>query len=157
VPRDDKMRFGYIFLYHLVLPFIDSYWLTFIYIVKMKEKEEVAVDQILEQQVQWLAENLYDERFFHFYESCSLESIRNAITRFREMGVLTRCEKWEKRKKKVLYMVSEEYYKEDKKLSDLYEKIIFFKPDYKSVNLPKMQSELRRMMSTGVVQLQGRL
>jgi len=42
----------------------------------------------LYRKIQWLAETLYDEGYLKFYESCMLESIKNAIKTYTIMGVL---------------------------------------------------------------------
>jgi hypothetical protein len=37
-----------------------------------------------------MAETLHDAGLFKFYESCMLESIKNAVLKFTHMGVLTK-------------------------------------------------------------------
>ena len=40
-------------------------------------------------QVQWLAESLYEERMLEFYESCSQDTIKNALGMFKQFEILS--------------------------------------------------------------------
>lgn len=77
------------FLSSLIWPYIDSYWITGFYLCSVKApiKTEKLVCQI-----QWFADNMYQERVITTYESCSLETIGNALKTFTIWGVLVKSE-----------------------------------------------------------------
>ncbi len=64
--------------------------------------------------IQWLAETLYDEGYVQFYESCMLESIKNAIHKYTLMGVLERVEVKKKRGTPEVYYVISTNFKDAK-------------------------------------------
>lgn len=57
--------------------------------------------------VQWLSEVLYEEKLLKHYESCNIESIKNAVATFKEFGVL---------KQKSVFLQLSEKYKSDENL-----------------------------------------
>ena len=42
-----------------------------------------------EEYVQWHIESLYEEKVVDHYESCSMETLKNAIKTFEKMGLLS--------------------------------------------------------------------
>jgi len=148
--EDQNAEFGCNFLCHLVLPFIDSYWLTLTYVIQMYTRKESIGGQELEQRVQWFSETLYSEGYFKFFESCSLESIRNAISTFVQMGIIDQVEKKGKKENIIKYSVSQAFQNEEK-LNKVYEELVFFKPYSPYINLPKIQTELRKLLQSDVM------
>jgi hypothetical protein len=73
------------------LPFIESYWLTVVYLIQ--NKDQILAEDTLYGRIQWLAENLYEEGQCKYYEACSLESITNAVRKLNKIGFLTRTER----------------------------------------------------------------
>ena len=63
---DDSIRmtkngkFPLKFFSSLILPFVESYWVTLSFVKQMQPKVDL-LQQDIEQRVQWLAETLYDE------------------------------------------------------------------------------------------------
>ena len=72
------------FLCSLIWPIVESYWLTCVYMFTLKEnKKHVVVLSLLPQHIQWFGENLFDERIVEYYESCSLDTIKSSIEKFK--------------------------------------------------------------------------
>ena len=70
------------YLCGLLWPFLESYWISSVFLFSLKPKDTpLSLNQFL-QQVQWFAESMYEERIIEFYESCSQETIKNAINSF---------------------------------------------------------------------------
>lgn len=92
---DDSIRmtkngkFPLKFFSSLILPFVESYWVTLSFVKQMQPKVDL-LQQDIEQRVQWLAETLYDEGFLIYYDSCSLEPIGNAVQRYSSLRLLTK-------------------------------------------------------------------
>jgi hypothetical protein len=70
----------------LLLPFIESYWITLVYLIEHKSQEQN--EETLPGRIQWLAENLYEEGQCKYYEACSLESITNAVRKLSKIGFI---------------------------------------------------------------------
>lgn len=76
------------FLCALCWPFIDSYYATGLLLHTLEGPVEES--QVLHR-TQWLATTLYHESIICFYESCSSDTLRNALTTFQEeFGVACR-------------------------------------------------------------------
>jgi hypothetical protein len=75
-----------------------------------------------------------------------LESIKNAVKKYTMMGVL---EKMAVKKRAgqldVYYVITSEYH-DEKKIRELYEKVVFFFPYSPTMHLPKMQAEIRKLL-----------
>lgn len=79
------------FFSSLLLPFVESYWVTLSFI-KLLPVAEVHTAEILEQRVQSLAETMFNEGFIIFYESCNRESIGNAMQKFVQLKLINQKE-----------------------------------------------------------------
>ncbi len=83
-----------LFVSSLIWPMIDSYYATLLFTLSMAiGKEGTGASNYVEaahivKRVQWLSEALYEERVLRLYEACNIESIKNAVATFKEMGVL---------------------------------------------------------------------
>lgn len=66
------------FLCALFWPFIDSYFVAAMTLASLQPSLEME-QSILLQRTQWLATTLYHESMLCFYESCSLETLSNAL------------------------------------------------------------------------------
>eukprot|EP00742_Colponemidia_sp_Colp-10_P010413 GILJ01011431.1.p1 GENE.GILJ01011431.1~~GILJ01011431.1.p1 ORF type:complete len:1177 (+),score=214.25 GILJ01011431.1:40-3570(+) len=77
------------FLCALLWPFIDAYWVSPLYLFSY-ESDRRLTDVKLVQQIQWFADSLHDERILLHYESCSQETIKNALVTLESMGVVKR-------------------------------------------------------------------
>lgn len=72
----------------LIWPFIDSYWVTITSLFALRRPAGAVTRDDLLKRVQWLAETMYHERLIGFYESCSLETLQNAVAQLHTWGVL---------------------------------------------------------------------
>lgn len=77
------------YLNSLIWPFIDTYWLTFEFILSLAPSKFVQQGLIFTK-VQALATAMYKEGVISFYESCSQEIIKNAIATFDADGVIAK-------------------------------------------------------------------
>lgn len=132
------------FLNSLIWPFVDTYWVTFVYIFSLIPSKFVQEGKMYEK-VQWFAESLYEDQIISYYESCSLEIIKNATTKFYNDGIILK-QKLETisdgTKDPFVYTLNDEYNDEDK-MQRFYEKISF----YKKTTLAKM-SEITNIRKT---------
>lgn len=116
VPPRSELQFS--MLCTFVWPFVDSYWVAVLALAAMPrhpltagahhadtsrghaERGPAPVDgdasgmyvaskQLLHH-MQWLAETMYYDKMIRFYESCSMETLNNALSRLVDMGVLER-------------------------------------------------------------------
>lgn len=71
----------------LIWPFIDSYWVAVTSLFALRPQCEVTSEDLLKR-LQWLAETMYHEGLICFYESCSRETLQNALTLLERWGVL---------------------------------------------------------------------
>lgn len=60
-PKDVNQQNANSFLCHLLLPYIESYWLTLTYLTCIETKHQVILESDLYGKVQWLGETLYDD------------------------------------------------------------------------------------------------
>lgn len=69
----------------LLWPLIECFWISTLYLISMKysiNKTHTVDLEKLKEYIQWYAESLYEEKIVEYYESCSLETIKNAIKTF---------------------------------------------------------------------------
>ena len=153
--EDDRVRvassaegtFAITFLSSLLWPFIDSYWMTFVFISSLLPTNFID-EAKMQQKVQWFAETMYQERVVSFYESCSLDTINNAILKFKQWGLLVLEERIgrEGKQKKMSYHLNDEWVSgedEEAKLQAMYDELTFFKKK-SFVNLPNIRTEIRK-------------
>ncbi|RLN74123.1 hypothetical protein BBO99_00009090 [Phytophthora kernoviae] len=72
----------------LMWPFIDSYWVAVTSLFALRPDGEVATEDLLKR-LQWLAETMYHEKLISFYESCSRETLQNALALLEHWDVLS--------------------------------------------------------------------
>lgn len=77
------------YLNSLIWPFIDTYWITFVFIFSLVPSKFVQESKIFEK-IQWFAETLYEDQIVSFYESCSQEIIKNAVNTFYTDGIIVK-------------------------------------------------------------------
>lgn len=110
-----------LFVSSLIWPMIDSYYATLLFTLSMAiGKDGTGASNYVEaahivKRVQWLSEALYEEKVLRLYESCNIESIKNAVATFKEMGVLVQ--------KSVLLMLSDKYRNDETLLTNLIEQV----------------------------------
>ncbi|KAI9905802.1 hypothetical protein PsorP6_014334 [Peronosclerospora sorghi] len=72
----------------LLWPFIDSYWVAVMSLFALRPRgQEVTRDDLITR-LQWLTETMYHEKVISFYESCSRETLQNALTLLEHWHVL---------------------------------------------------------------------
>lgn len=77
------------FFCSLLWSIVDTYWGTLTFCSAFHQRQAIQIEK-LQQSIQWFIENMYEERTITFYESCSQESISNALTSFEQKGILKR-------------------------------------------------------------------
>lgn len=116
------------FLNSLIWPFVDTYWVTFVFIFSLVPSKFVTEGKMYEK-TQWFAESLYEDQVISFYESCSQEIIKNAVAKFYSDGIIV------KRKLETIsdgtkdpnvYTLSDDFNDEDT-MQKFYDKISFFR------------------------------
>ena len=69
-------------------PYVSSYWVSAVYLFSMRNRTNQTAMKRLIQEVQWFAESMFDERIIEFYESCSLDTLKNALNSFKVLFYL---------------------------------------------------------------------
>ena len=72
----------------MIWPFIDSYWVAVMSLFALHPPNNCITHGELTQRMMWLAETLYHESVIAYYESCSIETLNNAIGTLRKMHVV---------------------------------------------------------------------
>jgi hypothetical protein len=57
--KDDISNYSQSFLYHLLLPLVESYWLTLVYFISYDNRHQSHDQDLLYNKIQWLIESLY--------------------------------------------------------------------------------------------------
>jgi len=76
------------YLCHLLWPFIETYYITSVFLFALKNREDSTPFEKFTLEVQGFAESMYEERILQFYEACSVDTIRNALNVFKERGLI---------------------------------------------------------------------
>jgi len=71
-----------------MLPLVESYWITLSFFLSHDNRHQAHDDENLFNKIQWLIESLYSNGLVKFYESCMLQSIKNAVETFLSRGIL---------------------------------------------------------------------
>ncbi|KAH9104548.1 hypothetical protein LEN26_015010 [Aphanomyces euteiches] len=108
-------------------PFIDSYWVAVTSLFALKSGEGVPLKDLVKR-MQWLAEMMYHDRVIAHYESCSMETLNNALTILTAWGVITLVDDKQAMKKTTVQQVYlTEPYRTTKALDELASKIAAFR------------------------------
>ena len=75
------------FLCSVLWPFLDSYYVAAVTLFTLLPIGKISKDD-LALRAQWLSEALYHDRKISHYESCSLDTLRNALRTYERMGVI---------------------------------------------------------------------
>lgn len=75
------------FLSSLVWPLVDTYWVTIVFLFSMRANQSLTLQKLIIQ-IQWFAESLYEERMLEHYESCSQDTIKNALMVFKQWDII---------------------------------------------------------------------
>lgn len=125
------------FLNSLIWPFIDTYWVTFVFIFSLVPSKFVQESKIHEK-IQWFAQSLHDDQIISFFESCSQEITKNAVSTFYADGIIVK-KKLETISDGVkdpsVYTLADEYNDEDK-MQQFFERI----SHYRKSTLVKMSN-----------------
>ena len=118
--QNEKQSLGQSFLYNLILPFVETYWITLAYFAVQQNRMITHDEENLYQKIQWLLETFYSESgILKFYESCMLESIKNAVKRFISMGILAKHKVTVKRNVFKTYVKVTEAYQNEQKIAEM--------------------------------------
>lgn len=132
-----------LFVSSLIWPMIDSYYISLLYTLSMLENKSIEASVIVKR-IQWLAEALFEEKVIFYYESCNIESIKNAVQTFKEMGVI--------KQKSVFLALNEKYKSNEDVLMMLLDQINEYRirPNVQeallSRGLPHKNESLRRQL-----------
>jgi hypothetical protein len=107
-----------IFVSSLIWPMVDSYYITLLFTLSMLGGRSVEAS-LITKKIQWLAETLYDEKVINYFESCNVESIKNAVQNFKDLGIL--------QQKSVFLSLNEKYRNNEKLLTQLLDHINEFR------------------------------
>ncbi len=148
------------FLSSLLLPFIESYWITLSFLTNMKQQISLTKN-VLAQKIQWLAETLYHEGYLVHFDCCSLESIGNSLSKLVNLEILTSMHtnhKHQHPRKKFSNQSDDinEYFVNPeastiKNLTLLYERMAFFKPmvAFKS-GVVSLEHDIKRILASNL-------
>ena len=100
---------------------MQTYWITLTYFISYENRNQIHDQDSLFNKIQWLIESLYTSGQVKFYESCTLQSIKNAVSKFAEMNILKKQITAQKRATKTYYLLNEDYRKDNDKINELYE------------------------------------
>lgn len=78
-----------LFIKSLIFPMIDSFYVVLVYILTFVKNKGISMTDF-QKSAQWLSELLHKQGSIHYFESCNLESIKNALTTFIQMGILVK-------------------------------------------------------------------
>lgn len=84
------------FMCSLLWPFVDSFYTASTMLYTLQPSRSIARD-LLVTQTQWLATTLYHESMLSFFESCSKETLDNAFTVLKQLGVVRAASKESKK------------------------------------------------------------
>lgn len=121
---DNQQSIAATFLCNLVLPFIESYWMTLAFFIAGGTKQQHDADTVCNM-IQWQTESIYETGKVLFYESCMQDPIKNALKRFTQMGILeTKKVQLKKTVFKTYYVLSEKTSEEA--IDQFYHRIIAY-------------------------------
>jgi len=75
------------FITGLYYPFIDSYWVACLTLISLQPSQSIT-ERILVDRIQWCAEKLHFDQVLIYFESCSKDTLANAVSQFIQWGVL---------------------------------------------------------------------
>ncbi len=133
---------GQSFLYNLLLPFVETYWITIAYFAVGQNRKIAHDEDNVYQKIQWFLETFYSDGILKFYESCMLESIKNAVRKFIALGIL------QTQKVQVKKTVFKTYFRvaiDEEKLSEFFSNIGFYLPYSASADLDFFQKEMTKL------------
>jgi glycerol-3-phosphate O-acyltransferase len=84
--QSETARSAFHFYAGLMWPFVECYWVASLVLYSLKPSATQM--QPLVQRMQWMAEALISEGKMSFYESCSVETLKNAIHSLAKFGVM---------------------------------------------------------------------
>lgn len=122
----------------LIWPLIDTYWCSLTFCSALRHKQALKQEKLI-QSIQWFSDNMYEERNMSYYESCSQENIKNALTTYERIGVLERVSKDR------AYQLGEKYANDETKVQELLEHIGNFRKT-SIVKIVSAHDELRRAL-----------
>ena len=83
--RDEKVAN---FLCSLIWPLTEAYRTSMLYLFTLQQKDQQVEFTKLQQYIQWFAKELFDDRIVEHLESCSLDTLKNAVATYKVMGLI---------------------------------------------------------------------
>jgi CRISPR/Cas system-associated endonuclease Cas3-HD len=93
-----------------------------------QNRKQAHDEENLYQKIQWILETFYNEGLLKFYESCMLESIKNAVKKFTTMGILSIEKKQIKRNAFKTYIHVTKSFQDEAKIEEVFYSISFYIP-----------------------------
>ena len=115
------------------------------YFAVSQNRKQAHDEENLYQKIQWILETFYSEGQLKFYESCMLESIKNAVKKFVGMGILTIEKKQIKKTVFKTYFHVSKAFQEEPKMEEVFNNISFYLPYCASADLKHFQREMSKL------------
>lgn len=126
--------------------------MTLAFFIAHRHHQKHHDSQTLFNLIQWQTEALSNRGLINFYESSTLESIRNAVAKFVENGVLSVNKIQIKRNLfKTNYSLSSEYQDSDEKIYTFFNKVKGFLPSQSHIENDKVFDEIRKLMVSDII------
>ena len=97
------------------------------------------------QKIQWFLETFYADGLLKFYESCMLESIKNAVKKFVALGILTIEKKQIKKTVFKTYIHVSKAYQDEAKIEEVFDSITFYLPYCAHADLSFFTREISKL------------
>jgi hypothetical protein len=114
---------GLVFLCSLIWPFIDTIWLTLVYIYTRFPDKSIGETKI-NTKIQWFAESLYEDNIVLHYESCSIDFISREVEYFISEGFII---KNKSSPDETTICLCPEFQKNEGLIQEEFDKLIFYK------------------------------
>ena len=132
---------GMVFLCSLIWPFIDTFWITLVYIYTLFPDKTADQDKV-STKIQWFAESLYEDNIILHYESCSIDFISMAVEHFIEKGVIIQDDSKGDCSQIALHP---DYQKDDELIQAEFDKITFYKK-LSLIKFTNLKSDIQKTM-----------
>ena len=148
--QNENQQLVHSFLNNLILPYIEAYLITLSYF-SVSTNHIAYEEENLYRQIQWLLETFYTQGALKYYESCALESIKNAVRKYSLMGVL---QTQRIQVKKTVFRTDvkiTQAYMDEAKLKELFDSLAFYLPYSPCNDLKFLQNEIRKLTVSDLV------
>ena len=117
---------GLLFLWNLIWPFIDTFWVTLVFIYTLYPTNKIDESQI-SSKIQWIAESLYEENIVLHYESWSQETINHAVQHFLEKEIIVKEETKTELGESNFILLHKKYVENEDLIQEEFDRLSFYK------------------------------